>query len=131
MMPTSPTPDATPNVVLADALRAAFERHIETWEATGPGREVDALVEAALAALRTDQQEGEGWATAADIRLELLGEVAKWGSQSAVAARIGVTPAHLSYVLARHREPGPKIAKYLGRKRVTLYALLTPPKGDE
>jgi DNA-binding transcriptional regulator YdaS (Cro superfamily) len=49
----------------------------------------------------------------AEVRGMLLDEVAVWGSQKAVAARIGVSSSYLSDVLLARRDPSPKIAAYL------------------
>jgi DNA-binding transcriptional regulator YdaS (Cro superfamily) len=63
--------------------------------------------------------------TASDVRREIMEEVADWGSQKAVAKRIGVSPAYLSDVLLCRREPGPKIASYFDLEPVTLYRALS------
>lgn len=59
--------------------------------------------------------------TAVEVRSMILDEVSDWGSQKALAARMGVSPAYLSDVLSQRREPGPKIAAYFDLQRVILY----------
>ena len=59
--------------------------------------------------------------TSADLRLFILNEVSRWGSQKAVALRMGISAAYLSDVLLQRRDPGPKIADYFGLTAVTLY----------
>ena len=59
--------------------------------------------------------------SAAQVRSLILEEVADWGSQRAVAKRIGISEAYLSDVLCARREPGPKVAEYFDLEAVTLY----------
>jgi transcriptional regulator with XRE-family HTH domain len=43
------------------------------------------------------------------------------GSQKAAAEALGVSAAYLSDVLRGKREPGPKVLRYFGVRRVTHY----------
>lgn len=57
-----------------------------------------------------------------DVLLYLIRlEVEAHGSQKALAKRLGVSEQYLTDVLKRRREPGEKILKPLGFKRVVTY----------
>jgi hypothetical protein len=56
-----------------------------------------------------------------EVRDLIRDEIADWGSQKALAQRIGISPAYLSDVLLMRRDPGPKIAEYFELEAVTFY----------
>lgn len=58
---------------------------------------------------------------ASDVRDLIHDEIANFGSQKAVAERIGVSASYLSDVLLARREPGPKIADYFDLEPITFY----------
>lgn len=48
-------------------------------------------------------------------------ECATAGSQTAYAAKIGVSPAHITDLLQGYRKPGPSILNALGLEKVVEY----------
>jgi hypothetical protein len=53
--------------------------------------------------------------------IEMLRERCTRSNQKQVAAELGVSPQYLNDVLARGKEPGEKILKALGLRRVVRY----------
>ena len=51
----------------------------------------------------------------------LLRQVSKFGTQRALAIRIGISPSYLSDVLNGRRGAGPAITKYFGIERRVTY----------
>ena len=58
---------------------------------------------------------------AQEIYHRLMRDARKLGSQRALAARIGISPAYLSDVIRGRRNAGPAITKYLGIERRVTY----------
>lgn len=58
---------------------------------------------------------------AEQVRAKLTARAAAMGSQKALAAEIGVSPAFLSEIITGHREPCGKPVEYLGLERVVEY----------
>jgi predicted transcriptional regulator len=73
----------------------------------------------------TDQPSGRAghWMTPEGLREMLRSLVTYEGGQSQLAKRLGVSPAYLCDVLASRREPGSKILKGLGCRRVVIYEI--------
>lgn len=57
-----------------------------------------------------------------ELRAKLRGVIRTLGvSQNAVARRMGITNGHLSRVLSGEKEPGDKVASWLGYEVITRY----------
>lgn len=56
-----------------------------------------------------------------DVRKLLTRKIEYFGSQKAAAAFYGVSESQLTEVLLHERQPGPKLLKALGLKKVTAF----------
>lgn len=61
------------------------------------------------------------WATREALIERMAADAKRAGSQLVLAQRLGISPQYLCDVLAGRREPGGKLLKALGYRRVVVY----------
>lgn len=67
----------------------------------------------------------QGYLTPDDVREDLRLLADSMSTHSALAVKIGISPAYLCDVLQGRREPGPAILRFLKVKKVVIYHEMT------